>query len=97
MDKNNIKCCFYCYGGKLQEMPYFVHRFWTFDETKAFLSIPTIEKSESEFLQKNRKRLRVWSTPPISYNHVMLWAPDFLVSSTLGSSHAQQRISPTPH
>ena len=36
MDKNNIKCCFYCYGGKLQEMPYFVHRFWTIDETKAF-------------------------------------------------------------
>ena len=56
MDKNNTKCCFYCYGGKLQEMPYFVHRFWTIDETKAFLSISTIEKSESEFLQKNQKR-----------------------------------------
>ena len=37
-------------------MPYFVHRFWTIDETQAFLSISTIQKSESEFLQKNRKR-----------------------------------------
>ena len=62
MDKNNIKCCFYCYGGKLQEMPNFVHRFWTIDETKAFLSISTIEKSESEFLQKNRKRFSVITT-----------------------------------
>ena len=46
------KITLYCYGGKLQEMPYSVHRFWTIDETKAFLSILTIEKSESEFLQK---------------------------------------------
>ena len=40
-------------------MRYFVHRFWTIDETKAFLSISTIEISELEFLQKNRKRFGV--------------------------------------
>ena len=66
MDKNNTKCCFYCYGGKLQEMPYFVHRFWTIDETKAFLSISTIE---SEFLQKNRKRFLVLSVFYASPQH----------------------------
>ena len=38
----------------------------------------------------------VWSTPPIMSCCGQPATPDFLVSCALGSSHAQQRISPTP-